>query len=301
MLFLKRSFLLLIGIVVVLFLSSCGNSTSSNTGSYSSSSQPTSAPAVAAVVKTASATVGGKTVTILTNAQGMTLYYFTPDTSTATACTAGCASSWPPLLFTGSGSPAAATKLPGELEVYTNANGKQIIYNDHPLYTFSGDSAAGQTNGQGVAGKWFVATTDLAKNTATAAAATPTPAASTGAAIVKTASATVGGKAVTILTNAQGMTLYYFTPDTSTKSACTGGCASSWPPLLFAGSGSPAAAVKLPGELEVYANANGKQVVYNDHPLYTFSGDSAPGQSNGQGVAGKWFVATVDLAKNQNK
>lgn len=300
MLFLKRSFLLLIGIVVVLFLSSCGSSTSS-TSSYSSSSQPTSAPTVAAVVKTASATISGKTVTILTNAQGMTLYYFTPDTSTATACTGACASSWPPLLFTDSGSPTAATKLPGELEVYANANGKQVIYNDHPLYTFSGDSSAGQTNGQGVGGKWFVATTDLAKNTATAAAATPTPAASTGAAIVKTASATVGGKAVTILTNAQGMTLYYFTPDTSTKSACTSGCASSWPPLLFAGTGNPQAAVKLPGELEVYANANGKQITYNDHPLYTFSGDTAPGQTNGQGVGGKWFVATVDLAKNQNK
>lgn len=301
MLFLKRSFLLLIGIVVALFLSSCGNSTSSNTSSYSSSSQPTSAPAVAAVVKTASATVGGKALTILTNAQGMTLYYFTPDTGTKAACTGGCAGSWPPLLFTGSGSPAAVIKLPGELEVYANANGKQIIYNDHPLYTFSGDSAAGQTNGQGVGGKWFVATTDLAKNTAAAAATTPTPAASTDAAIVKTASATVGGKAVTILTNAQGMTLYYFTPDTSTTSACTGGCASSWPPLLFAASGSPTAAVKLPGSLEVYANANGKQITYNDHPLYTFSGDSAAGQTNGQGVGGKWFVATIDLAKNQNK
>ena len=297
MLFLKRSFLLIIGVVVVLFFSSCGNSTNSNTGSSSLSA---STPVVAALVKTASATVDGKAVTILTNAQGMTLYYFTPDTGTKAACTGSCASSWPPLLFAGTGSPTAATKLPGELEVYTNANGKQVIYNDHPLYTYSGDSASGQTNGQGVGGKWFVATTDLAKNTATASSVTPTPA-STGIVQVKTASATVGGKAVTILTNAQGMTLYYFTPDTATKSACTAGCAGSWPPLLFTGTGSPQAATKLPGELEVYANANGKQVVYNDHPLYTFSGDSAPGQTNGQGIGGKWFVATTDLAKNQNK
>ncbi len=299
MVLLKRLFPLFAGLAMLLFLSSCGNSTSSS--STSSTSQPASTPAVTAQVKTASATVGGKAVTILTNEQGMTLYYFTPDTGTKAACTSsGCIGTWPPLLFTGTGSPAAAIKLPGELEVYANANGKQVIYNDHPLYTFSGDSAPGQTNGQGVGGKWFVATTDLAKNTATTTSVTPTPA-SAGAVIVKTASATVGGKAVTILTNAQGMTLYYFTPDTGTKAACTAGCASSWPPLLFAGTGSPAAAIKLPGELEVYANANGKQVVYNDHPLYTFSGDSASGQINGQGVGGKWFVATIDLAKNLNK
>jgi len=115
---------------------------------------------------------------------------------------------------------------------------------------------------------------------------------------VQTASVTVNGKATTVLTDAKGMTLYYFMPDTASKTACTGGCAQAWPPLLFAGTGSPQAASKLPGELEIYPNANGKQVIYNDHPLYTFGGDTAAGQTNGQGIGGKWFVATPDLAKN---
>ena len=66
--------------------------------------------------------------------------------------------------FTGTGKPTASTALPGEVEVYKNANGNQVIYNDHPLYTYSGDSAAGQTSGEGLFGKWFVATPDLAKN-----------------------------------------------------------------------------------------------------------------------------------------
>jgi predicted lipoprotein with Yx(FWY)xxD motif len=48
--------------------------------------------------------------------------------------------------------------------VYKNANGKQVISHDHSLYTYGGDSAAGQTNGEGLFGKWFVATPDLAKN-----------------------------------------------------------------------------------------------------------------------------------------
>jgi predicted lipoprotein with Yx(FWY)xxD motif len=116
------------------------------------------------VLKTASATVGGKSMMILTDAKGMTLYYFTADTASKTACTSGCIGTWPPLLFTGTGKPASADKLSGELEVYPNANGKQVIYNDHPLYTFSGDSATGQTNGDGVAGKWFVATPTIPKN-----------------------------------------------------------------------------------------------------------------------------------------
>ena len=54
--------------------------------------------------------------------------------------------------------------LPGVLGVVKNANGTQVTYNGHPLYTYSGDSAAGQTHGEGFAGKWFVATPVLAKN-----------------------------------------------------------------------------------------------------------------------------------------
>lgn len=283
-------------ILLTFVLSGCG--TASSTSSSSGSQVATSTQTASAVVKTTSTTVDGKSVTILTTAQGLTLYYFTPDTSTTVACTGTCAGTWPPLLFSGSGSPAASGNLPGVLTVYSTANGNQVLYNDHPLYTFKGDSAPGQTNGQGIKGKWFVATTDLAKNTASAAASTPASS-GTAAAVVKTASATVDGKAVTILTTAQGLTLYYFTPDTATTVACTGGCAGSWPPLLYTGSGSPAASVKLPGSLEVYSNTNGKQITYNDHPLYTFSGDSAAGQTNGQGLGGKWFVATIDLAKNK--
>jgi predicted lipoprotein with Yx(FWY)xxD motif len=104
---------------------------------------------------------------------------------------------------------------------------------------------------------------------------------------------------MTILTDAKGMTLYYFTDDTASKTACTGGCAQTWPPLLFTATGNPAASPKLAGELEIYPNANGKQVIYNDHPLYTYGGDSAAGQVNGQGIGNKWFVATPTIPKNK--
>jgi predicted lipoprotein with Yx(FWY)xxD motif len=125
----------------------------------------------------------------------------------------------------------------------------------------------------------------------------PTPTASTSSsALIKTATATVGGKSETILTNAQGLTLYYFTSDTSTTAACTGGCANAWPPLVVTGSSSPTSATTLPGKLTTLTDANGTQVEYNGHPLYTYATDSAPGQTNGQGVGGKWYVATPGLS-----
>ncbi len=246
------------------------------------SSPASNASSAPPVVKTGQATLEGQDTTVLTNAQGLTLYYFKPDTSTKTACTGDCIAKWPPLLFDGQGNPTAATDLPGTLSIQESENGKQVAYNGHPLYTFSGDTEPGQANGQGKAGKWFVVTPDLEAN----ASAPP---------VIQTAQATVEDQEVTILTNAQGLTLYYFTPDTAAESACTGDCAATWPPLLFDGEGNPTAVVDLPGTLGIQENANGKQVTYNGHPLYTFSGDSEPGQTNGQGKAGKWFVVTPDL------
>src|SRR5260370_1800316 len=73
-----------------------------------------------------------------------------------------CLQVWPPLLFTGSDGPTSSTSLTGNLSVQTDRNGNQVEYNGHPLYTFSGDSAPGQTNGDGLYGVWFVATSNLA-------------------------------------------------------------------------------------------------------------------------------------------
>ena len=219
----KRPFFAIIGFVLVIIVSACGSSTS--TGSTPSAPTPTANPST---IQTAQATVNGKTVTILTNAQGMTLYYFAPDSATKVACVGGCAKAWPPLLFTGSGSPTGASSLSGTLSVLNNANGKQVEYSGYLLYTFSGDTAAGQTKGEGLFGKWFVATPDLSSF------------------VVRIAAATVKGKSVTILSTPKGQTLYYFTPDTATKAACTGGCAQNWPPLVSTSSGTTLGDASLP-------------------------------------------------------
>ncbi len=279
--FYRRLFLFASSLLVVMLLAACGNSTTTGSSTGSSGSTPTTAPTSStppAAIKTATATVKGQSETILTDAQGKTLYYFTPDTAATTACTSGCAQTWPPLLFTGSGTPTSDATLPGTLSVLNNTNGNQVEYSGYLLYTYSGDTAPGQTNGQGLFGKWFVATPDMASYA------------------VRVTTVSVKGKSETVLTNPQGMTLYYFTPDTSAKIACTGGCAQAWPPLVFKSSGTPAGDAPLSGKLTLVNGANGTQIEYNGHPLYTYSGDTAPGQTTGEGLFGKWFVCTPSLA-----
>jgi predicted lipoprotein with Yx(FWY)xxD motif len=146
----KHTLLLISLLTLVVLLAACGSSNSSSSNSTGS-----------AVIKTATVTVNGTSQTILTNMQGMTLYYFKPDSATTVACTGQCVTTWPPLLLQGNGTPTSTTSLSGTLSAVNDGNGMQIEYNGHPLYIFSGDTAAGQTNGEGIGGQWFVATPDL--------------------------------------------------------------------------------------------------------------------------------------------
>jgi predicted lipoprotein with Yx(FWY)xxD motif len=168
--FLKRSFVIALGLFLALFIVACGGSTTTGSGPYgggNTNSPATTSPSTSgsnssAVINTAPVTVKGQSQMVLTNTQGLTLYYFTADTATQSAVSGGLAKVWPPLLFTGSGGPTSANSLSGKLSVQTDVNGNQVEYNGHPLYTFSGDAAPGQANGEGISGKWFVATPNLA-------------------------------------------------------------------------------------------------------------------------------------------
>jgi predicted lipoprotein with Yx(FWY)xxD motif len=165
--FLKRSLMIAFSAFIALFIVACGNSTTTGGGSYGggSSNPPANTPNAgstsSAVIQTTTVTIKGQSQTVLTNAKGLTLYYFTPDSATQPACSGQCAQNWPPLFFTGSGSPTSSTTLAGKLSLLMDVNGSQVEYNGHLLYTFAGDTAPGQTNGQGLFGKWFVATPDL--------------------------------------------------------------------------------------------------------------------------------------------
>jgi predicted lipoprotein with Yx(FWY)xxD motif len=172
---------------------------------------------------------------------------------------------------------------------------------------------AGQVGGRSVRRRWWVGvaggiaaaaillpacsssssttTTTTAASTASTSGATSTtaPTSPTSGVVDATSVGTHG----VILVTRTGATLYRYTPDGTGPSTCTGTCATAWPPLtvpagttsVAAGSGVTAA------DLGTVTGSNGQiQVTYNKMPLYTYAGDSAPGQANGQGVGGTWFV-----------
>ena len=113
--------------------------------------------------------------------------------------------------------------------------------------------------------------------------------------VVHTASVVVNGRSESVLTNSAGRTLYYNTHDSASKISCTGGCTSIWPPLTSS-AGSVSAPSSVGGNFTFYSGPNGRQVEYNGHPLYTYSGDTGPDQSKGEGVLGIWYVATPGLS-----
>jgi predicted lipoprotein with Yx(FWY)xxD motif len=96
-----------------------------------------------------------------------------------------------------------------------------------------------------------------------------------------------------ILDDTHGRTLYLFQKDSGTNSTCTGACASAWPPLrtngkTVVGVGATAAMVGTTRRSD-----GAPQLTYNGHPLYTYTGDQKPGETNGQGLTafgGGWFA-----------
>lgn len=138
-----------------------------------------------------------------------------------------------------------------------------------------GSSSTGSTAGSG--------------SSASSAAASPAAASSSA---LKTAK--IGS--VTVLTNARGFTLYWFAPDTATKSNCNGSCAHYWPPVK----GPATAGTGVTGTLATIKRADGSvQATWNGHPLYTYVSDTAPGQAKGNGLnlsGGVWHEVTISGA-----
>jgi predicted lipoprotein with Yx(FWY)xxD motif len=129
-----------------------------------------------------------------------------------------------------------------------------------------------------------------ASGTPSSAATAASSSASSGTTL-KTAK--IGG--ATVLTNAGGFTLYWFAPDTPAKSNCSGSCATLWPPVK----GPSAPGPGITGKLGTITRSDGTaQATYNGHPLYTYVGDTAPGQAKGNGLnlsGGVWHEVTVSV------
>ncbi|WP_030614293.1 SCO0930 family lipoprotein [Streptomyces sclerotialus] len=242
---------------------------------------------------------------VVTDGQGLTLYRFDKDTPKPpkSACDGDCASTWPPV-------PADDAKATtginaADLGSVTRSDGsKQLTLGGWPVYRYAKDTAPGDTKGQGVGGTWFALAADGGKAGEAAAEKQPeadeAPAeeASEAAAPGADVSVAENGQLGKIIVDGKGRTLYRFTKDSAwpMKFACTGACLDTWKPAEPADKdkieGVPAkliTTVKRPDGTE--------QLAVDCWPMYLFKGDKAPGDVNGQGVKGTWFVVGPDGKK----
>jgi predicted lipoprotein with Yx(FWY)xxD motif len=152
-------------------LAACSSSGTSSTDGSTSTPTSTSSPAAATAGSLKTATIGGATV--LTNANGFTLYSFAPDTPTKSNCNGTCAQNWPPVM-----GPATASGVTGKFGTIKRSDGSvQATFDGHPLYTFVGDTAPGQAKGNGLnaaGGLWHEITTSGTAAPASAGAASDT-------------------------------------------------------------------------------------------------------------------------------
>jgi predicted lipoprotein with Yx(FWY)xxD motif len=152
---------------------SSGSSTTSKGGADVSASQP-SASASSGTVGVASTGLGS----VLVDSQSRTLYLWQADKGSKSTCNGACAAAWPPLETTGKPNAGGGVKS-SLLGTTKRADGsEQVTYNGHPLYTFQGDTASGDTNGQGSAGfgaLWFVLSPTGTKITGSASSSGSSP------------------------------------------------------------------------------------------------------------------------------
>lgn len=203
---LKRSSLLLFGLLLTVFIAACSNPLSGNTSTTGStttnntttaksnatstgygktSAMTTSTPMAKSTMPAQSNTMGnnnstmsnsnalihttqvvlnGKTITVLTNAKGLVLYYKLNDPRPASACTGSCAMAWPPVLSNSMNMNtmvSSSMQLPHKLTVYKTVNGNQVEYDGHPLYTYAGDMTPGQFTGRGMGNVWYLVSLGL--------------------------------------------------------------------------------------------------------------------------------------------
>jgi predicted lipoprotein with Yx(FWY)xxD motif len=268
--------LVAIAVAGLALLAACGND----------DPEPTAAPAAADDDKTPTTIAAednavsiGETDLgqVLVDADGRTLYAFLADAPGTSNCNGPCATNWPPLLV----DPNFAVGL-SDAGFGTTARQDgttQLTIDQRPLYRFAGDQQPGDTNGQGSNGKWFVVD-------------------SSGRLIdgTEVADVTSGQTGLgEVLTDGDGRTLYAFLADTDGTSTCNGLCATNWPPLTI--EGNIHVADGPTAQFGTTVRADGAvQATVAGHPLYRFAADAAPGDTNGQGINGKWFV--VDTAGN---
>lgn len=212
---------------------------------------------------------------ILVDENGMTLYFFSRDVDGNSACVGGCLDAWP--VFHAEDPSLGAGLDDSDFGVIDRGDGTmQTTYQGWPLYYFAQDTQMGDVNGEAVNNVWWVAKPDYSL-------------------MISRQAVEEGGSAVNYMVDAEGNTLYIFTPDPPGESVCIDNCIANWPafdpddtelvlPSIF--SAADFAMIDRPDQ--------GEQLTYKSMPLYYFVNDSGRGDANGEGLNNVWFVQGIE-------
>ncbi|WP_144394187.1 hypothetical protein [Pleionea sediminis] len=208
---------------------------------------------------------------------GFSLYTFKNDRDDTSGdgvndsdCNASCAEAWPPLF-----ADAAATEFGNYTIIERDDGNLQWTYAGQPLYFYAGDSNAGDVNGDGLGGTWYLArphTVSLEDN------------------ILKSATPTFATDGSGALDDSQtiksGFALYVFDNDDTDESNCNGSCAVNWPPLYAFPGVTPKENFSI-----IERDDGSLQWAFKGQPLYYFAGDSSASDTNGDQAGGTWHLA----------
>jgi predicted lipoprotein with Yx(FWY)xxD motif len=213
----------------------------------------------------------------LVDGNGRSLYYYAKDFPAAGSnaavsnCNGGCVAVWP--IFDASSVVVQGINASDVGEITRSDGSKQSTFRGWPLYYFAGDASAGSVNGEGVDSIWFVLH-DQAYS-------------------VLLMSNPSGQQPTLYLADGAGRTVYYFFQDTvgtatgAPVSACTTTCLASWP--IFLTNSPVVPSILHASDFTVFTRPDGQmQSAYKGHPLYSFAGDAAPGDTKGRGVNNVW-------------
>ncbi|GGW55147.1 SCO0930 family lipoprotein [Streptomyces griseoloalbus] len=219
---------------------------------------------------------------VVTDSLGLTLYRFDQDTAEppASRCEGDCAKTWPPVpADDATAGEGIDESLLGEV---TRADGtEQLTVDGWPAYRYVKDVNAGDVKGQGVGGTWYALTPEGKK-----AQAADRPGLSTRQ----------DPKLGEIVVDRNGMTVYRFMKDEAWPkpvSACTGACLEKWPVVSPVGF-EDTKGIQEKGYMTFTRPDGADQQTINCWPIYTFAGDKAAGDTNGQGVGGTWYAVRPD-------
>ncbi|MEU0336482.1 SCO0930 family lipoprotein [Streptomyces sp. NPDC006193] len=259
-----------------------GTATGAGNGYGADGSKTSASPSPAAPAGKLSVASNPDLGNVLTDGSGLTLYRFDKDTAEPpkSNCDGDCATTWPPVPADDADAGAGIDKaLLGEV---TRADGsKQLTVGGWPAYRYAKDVNAGDVNGQGVGGKWFALAPDGKK-----AKVSDLP----GLSVRK------DPELGEIVVDRKGMTVYRFLKDKAwpkSVSNCVGACLEKWPAVAPVDA-DDTKGVKKKGLMPFTRPDGVKQMSVNCWPIYTFSGDKAPGDTNGQGVGGTWYAVSPD-------